>query len=91
LLVPLTYVQFINNVRREEDAEPVDAAPVSDGVNSCTEVLAYYTMEIRRGSVLAEMYSIGRRIVFVDTPGFDGTRLSDTEILRRIAVWVTFS
>jgi len=29
-----------------------------------------------------------RRIVFVDTPGFDDTYVSDTEILRRIANWL---
>lgn len=32
-----------------------------------------------------------RRIVFVDTPGFDDTFIEDTEILRRIAVWLARS
>ncbi|KAG1740794.1 P-loop containing nucleoside triphosphate hydrolase protein [Suillus paluster] len=32
-----------------------------------------------------------RRLVLVDTPGFDNTFLSDTEILRRIAVWLASS
>ncbi|KAH7925383.1 hypothetical protein BV22DRAFT_437890 [Leucogyrophana mollusca] len=32
-----------------------------------------------------------RRIVFVDTPGFDDTYLDDSEILRRIAVWLARS
>jgi hypothetical protein len=30
----------------------------------------------------------GRRIVIVDTPGFDDTYTEDHEILRRIAVWL---
>ena len=29
-----------------------------------------------------------RRIVLVDTPGFDDTYADDGEILRRIAVWL---
>ncbi|KAH7914568.1 P-loop containing nucleoside triphosphate hydrolase protein, partial [Hygrophoropsis aurantiaca] len=32
-----------------------------------------------------------RRLVFVDTPGFDDTYVDDTEILRRIAVWLARS
>ncbi|KAG6811110.1 hypothetical protein H0H92_008957 [Tricholoma furcatifolium] len=32
-----------------------------------------------------------RRIVIVDTPGFDDTYVSDSEILRRIAVWLARS
>jgi len=30
----------------------------------------------------------GRRYVFVDTPGFDGTYRSDRDILRTIADWL---
>jgi hypothetical protein len=33
----------------------------------------------------------GRRIVIVDTPGFDDTYTDDREILRRIAVWLASS
>ncbi|KAG6814070.1 hypothetical protein H0H92_003117 [Tricholoma furcatifolium] len=33
----------------------------------------------------------GRRVVFVDTPGFDDTYIDDSEILRRIAVWLAKS
>ncbi|KAH7908667.1 P-loop containing nucleoside triphosphate hydrolase protein [Hygrophoropsis aurantiaca] len=32
-----------------------------------------------------------RRIIFVDTPGFDDTYIDDLEILRRIAVWLAYS
>ncbi|KAF8065332.1 P-loop containing nucleoside triphosphate hydrolase protein [Lyophyllum atratum] len=33
----------------------------------------------------------GRRIMLVDTPGFDDTYLTDREILRRIAIWLARS
>jgi hypothetical protein len=32
-----------------------------------------------------------RRIVFVDTPGFDDTYIDDAEILKLIAVWLARS
>ncbi|KAG2336074.1 P-loop containing nucleoside triphosphate hydrolase protein [Suillus weaverae] len=32
-----------------------------------------------------------RRVVFIDTPGFDDTFIDDSEILRRIAVWLASS
>ena len=33
----------------------------------------------------------GRRVIIVDTPGFDDTYEDDVEILRRIAVWLASS
>ena len=33
----------------------------------------------------------GRRVIIVDTPGFDVTYEDDVEILRRIAVWLASS
>lgn len=32
-----------------------------------------------------------RRIILVDTPGFDDTYVDDAEILRRIALWLACS
>ena len=32
-----------------------------------------------------------RRLIFVDTPGFDDTYIDDAEILRRIAAWLALS
>ena len=29
-----------------------------------------------------------RRIILVDTPGFDNTYVGDVEVLRRIALWL---
>ena len=33
----------------------------------------------------------GRRIILVDTPGFDDTYVDDAEILKRIALWLARS
>ena len=33
----------------------------------------------------------GKRLILVDTPGFDDTYMSDSEILRRIALWLASS
>lgn len=32
-----------------------------------------------------------RRLILVDTPGFDDTYIDDAEVLRRIAVWLAVS
>ena len=34
---------------------------------------------------------LNRRIILVDTPGFDGTYVDDAEILKLIAVWLAQS
>ncbi|KAG6912003.1 hypothetical protein DXG01_000251 [Tephrocybe rancida] len=41
--------------------------------------------------VIVHPRDAARRIVFVDTPGFDDTYIDDSEILRRIAVWLAKS
>jgi hypothetical protein len=43
------------------------------------------------GKLAGELEIENRRIVLVDTPGFDDTEISDSEILRRIAVWLASS
>jgi GTPase Era involved in 16S rRNA processing len=48
--------------------------------------LKSYTSEIR--AVRYFHPQDGRPIVFVDTPGFDDTHKSDTEVLRIIADWL---
>ncbi|TFK24915.1 hypothetical protein FA15DRAFT_388531 [Coprinopsis marcescibilis] len=62
---------------------------VSNGINSCTSVVQHYFFEPKSKSLQAKIN--GRRVVLVDTPGFDDTNASDLEILRRIAVWLTAS
>ena len=63
-------------------------AKTSDGFASCTVKLSEYSIALP--SKVAEEHGIAatRRLVLVDTPGFDNATVSDTEILRRIAVWL---
>ncbi|CAL1717188.1 unnamed protein product [Somion occarium] len=49
---------------------------VGDGLKSCTSEVAYSN----------EFVLDGRRIILVDTPGFDDTTVSDTDILKLIAL-----
>ncbi|KAF6751402.1 P-loop containing nucleoside triphosphate hydrolase protein [Ephemerocybe angulata] len=65
--------------------------PTSDGFQSCTSTLAAYSAALPPH--VTQQYSLaeGRRLVLLDTPGFDNTQTSDTEILRRIAQWLTVS
>lgn len=45
------------------------------------------TSEIQKVSIEID----GQLVTFVDTPGFDDTLLTDTEILTRISEWMTNS
>ncbi|KAI0080924.1 hypothetical protein K474DRAFT_1704220 [Panus rudis PR-1116 ss-1] len=49
---------------------------VGDGLRSCTSEVAYSK----------QFLLDGRRVVLIDTPGFDDTTVSDTDILKRIAL-----
>ncbi|KAH6905897.1 P-loop containing nucleoside triphosphate hydrolase protein [Coprinopsis sp. MPI-PUGE-AT-0042] len=70
---------FINKYFNEKRAE------VGNTLTSCTQNLAWYTCDLQDGAFK------GRRLVLVDTPGFDDTNENDAEILRRIAVWLAAS
>jgi len=58
-------------------------ASVDHGLQSCTP-------EIQR-FIVPHPGDPSRRIIFVDTPGFDDTYVDDAEILRRISIWLTRS
>ncbi|KAH7925385.1 hypothetical protein BV22DRAFT_437408 [Leucogyrophana mollusca] len=60
-----------------------DAMVVGHDLKSCTESLQHVIVDYPKDP--------SRRVVFVDTPGFDDTYESDFEILRRIAVWLAQS
>ncbi|KAH6918142.1 P-loop containing nucleoside triphosphate hydrolase protein [Coprinopsis sp. MPI-PUGE-AT-0042] len=62
---------------------------VGHALASCTQEIQYYTIDNAKaaGFDLAE----GRRLVLVDTPGFNDTYIDDSEILRRVAVWLASS
>lgn len=51
---------------------------VGDGLKSCTA-------SVSRSNVF-ELF--GRRIALVDTPGFDDTTISDTDVLKMIALYL---
>jgi hypothetical protein len=59
-----------------------DVARVGCNLNSCTQKIEPF---------ITTLPNDPRRIVLVDTPGFDDTFLDDTEILRRIAIWLAKS
>ncbi|GLB39664.1 putative 50S ribosome-binding GTPase [Lyophyllum shimeji] len=71
---------FINNViGTETDA----VASVGHDLKSHTAKLQHF--------VIVHPKDPTRRLVLVDTPGFDDTYVDDSEILRRIAVWLAQS
>jgi hypothetical protein len=63
-----------------------NAVIVGHGLKSCTAQLTPVILPITEPAHLQ-----GRRLVLVDTPGFDDTHTSDSEILRRIAIWLASS
>jgi hypothetical protein len=60
---------------------------VGHALKSCTSRLQHTFVPYPGGLP----HSKNRRIVIVDTPGFDDTYTDDKEILRRIAVWLASS
>ncbi|KAH6917874.1 P-loop containing nucleoside triphosphate hydrolase protein [Coprinopsis sp. MPI-PUGE-AT-0042] len=77
---------FLRNVLKSLGSR--EALPdVSDGFESCTRQLAAYFAPVPSQFANAT----GQRLVLVDTPGFDDTSVSDSEILRRIGVWLASS
>ena len=60
--------------------------PVGHDISSCTSTLQYAIVDNPSTRKLE-----GRRVIIVDTPGFDDTYEDDVEILRRIAVWLASS
>jgi hypothetical protein len=72
-------LQFINTVCG------TTATKVNHGLDSCTTLLKPVVVNIPKGPFR------GRRLVLVDTPGFDDTLRDDSEILHRIAFWLAAS
>jgi hypothetical protein len=57
---------------------------VNHGLRSCTKEIGVATL------ILPSTHQVfpNRRLVLVDTPGFDDTKEDEYEILRRISVWL---
>lgn len=62
-----------------------EAVVVSDQLESCTRGVTPYLAQIPDG---LDSRLSSRRLVLVDTPGFDDTHSDDAEILRRVAAWL---
>lgn len=71
---------FINSYLGQEKAQ------VGHDLNSCTATLQPFII-----SLPPDESGNPRRLVLVDTPGFDDTNEADSEILRRISVWLASS
>ncbi|RXW23213.1 hypothetical protein EST38_g2621 [Candolleomyces aberdarensis] len=75
---------YINNVLQSLGRP--GAAEVSDSFISGTTKVAHY---IAQSPFNSPVLPKDRRLVLVDTPGFGHTELSEVEIARRIAVWLS--
>lgn len=71
---------FINSYLGEKSKEK---ATVGHDLKSCTAELQPFFKDLP-----PDESGKPRRLVLVDTPGFDDTNEADSEILRRIAVWL---
>jgi len=69
-------VLFLNGEQFINVATGVDIG-ISHGLESCTS-----------GIGIIKMSYLGYNIVFVDTPGFDDTKRSDSDILKMISDWL---
>ncbi|TFK24900.1 hypothetical protein FA15DRAFT_388311 [Coprinopsis marcescibilis] len=67
---------------------------ISHQLEPCTQNIEHFCMtvsdELLREHVILQGL-VGRRIVLLDTPGFDDGSVGDFEILRRVAHWVAAS
>ncbi|KAG6851166.1 hypothetical protein H0H93_015176 [Arthromyces matolae] len=75
---------------RSSDVVIPSGAVSANNVASVGHDLRSHTARIEH-FVIPHTKDTSRRIVFVDTPGFDDTYIDDSEILRRIAVWLAKS
>ena len=63
-----------------------ELARTSDEFSSCTSTVDFYKIGLTEDLIPPQSDVNGHNLVLVDTPGFDDTNLSDTMILRRIAL-----
>ena len=56
------------------------------GLKSCTATVQPFIVNLS-----PDEFGDPRRLVLVDTPGFDDSYEEDSEILRRISVWLASS
>lgn len=78
---------FLKNFLSVQEGYTGPIPDVSHGLESCTKTLAAYITSLPTCSATPA----AQRLVLVDTPGFDDTCVSDSEILRKISVWLASS
>ena len=69
-------MSFLNSEKFINIATGVDAG-IGHGLESCTSEIGIIKMSLP-----------GSNVVFVDTPGFDDTKRSDSDILKMISDWL---
>ena len=81
-IFPLTHtcLQFINSYLGQEMAQ------VGHGLESCTATLQPFIKDLPQ-----DESGNPRRLVLVDTPGFDNINGADSAILTQIEVWLASS
>ena len=72
-----TIPQIINRIAGK------DVVKIGHGLESCTSSI--------RHVIIPHPTDKGRRIILIDTPGFDDTYISDADILECIALWLARS
>jgi GTP-binding protein EngB required for normal cell division len=80
LIIPIMGPTGVGKSTFINTASGENVALVGDELESCTSTIQPFIIP-----------NNNRRIILVDTPGFDDTYVDDTEILRRIAVWLALS
>ena len=85
----LQIFQFINSLLDKDQPQMV----VGHTLKSCTSTIDAVEVKFPPGKthLQADAQNKRRRLITVDTPGFDNASVDDSEILRRIAVWLALS
>ena len=79
-------LQFVNRLVTDSH----DEVPVGGFLHSCTSQLTPIALDPGQFTAM-HRFGDSRRLVIVDTPGFDDTYVDDVEILTRISDWLATS
>ena len=80
-------LQFVNRLAMTDSHDEV---PVGGFLHSCTSQLTPIALDPGQFTAM-HRFGDSRRLVIVDTPGFDDTYVDDVEILTRISDWLATS
>ncbi len=79
-------LQFVNRLLSDSQ----DEVPVGAFLHSCTSHLTPIALDPGQFTAM-HRFGDSRRLVIVDTPGFDDTYVDDVEILTHISDWLATS